>query len=200
MKLLRQGAEAKLFLGKFKGEKALFKERVPKPYRGEALDEAIRKQRTKAEAKLLGEARSVGVETPKVFDVNDARKSIAMEFVEGKRLKDELNGKNLGLCSEVGRLVAKLHKNNLIHGDLTTSNILVRGKGLVFIDFGLGFRSKRAEDKAVDLLVFKKTFNATHSALGNGWELIEKGYLAENPEGKDVLARLAEVEARVRYH
>ena len=114
-----------------------------------------------------------------------------------------------------------MHEGNLIHGDLTTSNILVKGgKGLhgkqehcaakgsnhsggqrlCFIDFGLARQSSKAEDKAVDLLVFRKTFEATHVELmPEGWNLILEGYL-ENKGQKQVLAHMEKVEKRARYH
>jgi len=200
MQLIRQGAEAKLFKAKFEGKPALLKKRVPKEYRNKELDEKIRSARTTGEANLLRKARSLGVNTPMVYNVDKAEKEILMELVDGSRLKDVLNKKTLGLCRQVGEGIALMHENSLIHGDLTTSNVMVKGKELFFIDFGLGKHSKKAEDKAVDLLVFKKTFEATHVELmPKGWELILEGYLAKGGE-EEVLAQMKKVEERVRYH
>jgi Kae1-associated kinase Bud32 len=210
MKLLRQGAEAKLFKAEFEGKPALLKKRVPKRYRNKQLDERIRSTRTTGEANLLRKARSLGVSTPQVYEVDKGEKEIVMELVDGPRLKDVLDKKNLGLCRQVGEGIAVMHENGLIHGDLTTSNVMVRvqekegsgksGKDLYFIDFGLGKHSKKLEDKAVDLLVFKKTFEATHVELmPRGWELILEGYLAKAGQ-KEVLAQMKKVEERVRYH
>ena len=93
-----------------------------------------------------------------------------------------------------------MHEANLVHGDLTTSNILVEEKELSFIDFGLGKTSAKLEDKAVDLLVFRKTFEATHVELmPKGWDLIIEGYLS-NGGKKQVLEQMKKVEERVRYH
>jgi len=200
MQLLRQGAEAKLFKANFEGKPALLKKRVPKGYRNKELDERIRTTRTTGEANLLRKARSLGVNTPLVYRVDKGEKEIVMELVEGPRLKDVLDKKSLGLCRQVGEGIAAMHENGLIHGDLTTSNVMVKGKELFFIDFGLGKHSKKAEDKAVDLLVFKKTFEATHVELmPKGWELILEGYLAKGGQ-KEVLAQMKKVEERVRYH
>ncbi len=200
MQLIRQGAEAKLFKAEFEGKPALLKKRVPKGYRNKELDERIRTARTTGEANLLRKARSLGVNTPTVYEVDKGEKEILMELVEGPRLKDVLNKKNVGLCRQVGEGIALMHENSLIHGDLTTSNVMVKGKELFFIDFGLGKHSKKAEDKAVDLLVFKKTFEATHVELmPKGWELILEGYLAKGGK-EEVLAQIKKVEERVRYH
>ncbi len=200
MKLIRQGAEAKLFETKFDEKKALSKQRVPKEYRCEQLDNKIRSARTAKEARMMSKARALGIKTPIVFDIDSKKKEIVMELIEGPRLKDKLDKKNLALCRQVGENIAVLHEGNLIHGDLTTSNILVKGKDIYFIDFGLAKTSGKAEDKAVDLLVFRKTFEATHVELmPKGWELILEGYLAKGGK-KEVITQMQKVEARVRYH
>ena len=200
MKLIAQGAEAKLFKAKFEGKKALLKQRVPKAYRNKELDDLLRSARTNLEARMLAKARTLGVETPKVYKVDKAKNEITMQFIEGKRLKDVLGAKNVGLCRQVGKEIALMHKGNLIHGDLTTSNILVKGKNLFFIDFGLAKQSAKVEDKTVDLLVFKKTFEATHVELmPKGWELILEGYLKAGGE-EEVLDHMEKVEKRARYH
>ena len=203
MKLLRQGAEAELYVSKFEGKPALLKKRVEKGYRNKELDAEIGTLRTVLEARLIGKARSIGVRTPQVYCVDKAAREIVMEFVPGKRAKDVLNKKNSGkICTEIGEDIARLHSFNLVHGDLTTSNILIHNNSLVFIDFGLAGTSRKVEDKAVDLLVFKKTFEATHAELMPvGWEKIVKGYLKETgSEGKTVVAHIAKVEKRARYH
>jgi Kae1-associated kinase Bud32 len=200
MKLIRQGAEAKLFKASFQGKPALLKSRIPKEYRNKQLDRLLRTTRTTGEAKMLRKARSLGIKTPQVYTVDKIQKEIVMQFVDGQRLKDVLDAKKLKLCKQVGETIALMHENSLIHGDLTTSNILARGKELYFIDFGLGKTSKKPEDKAVDLLVFKKTFEATHVELmPKGWELILEGYLEKGGK-KEVLAQMKKVEERVRYH
>ncbi len=200
MEMVRQGAEAKLFKTVFGGKPALLKARIPKEYRCRQLDDLLRATRTSREASLLRKARGLGVRTPAVYSVDRGKKEILMEFVEGPRLKDVLSKKNLGLCRPVGEAIAAMHASNLIHGDLTTSNILVKGKELYFIDFGLGYGSARLEDKAVDLLVFQKTFEATHVELmPKGWNLVLEGYL-EKGGSKTVVRHMEKVRERARYH
>ena len=200
MELIRKGAEAELYKTEFEERPALMKKRVSKSYRNSEIDSAMRSRRTRSEAKLLGQARSIGVVTPKVFEVNSDDFYIMMEFIDAPRLKDVLGKNNLErLTYSLGENIAKMHENSIIHGDLTTSNILLHNKELVFIDYGLGFLSKKIEDKAVDLLVFKKTFEATHSDMLEGWKFIIEGYLNAGGE-KEVIDRIEVIEKRGRYH
>jgi len=202
-KLIRRGAEAELYAAKFDGRPALLKRRVSKGYRCRELDEEIRSSRTGLEARLLGKARTFGVKTPQVYEVDKGRHEIAMQLVQGKRVKDALDKRNFGkICLDIGKEIAKLHSFGLVHGDLTTSNILLHNTELFFIDFGLGSHSRKVEDKAVDLLVFRKTFEATHAELmPKGWEKIIEGYLkGMGPEGIKVIGQIARIEKRARYH
>ncbi len=191
----KKGAEAELTETVFQSEKAILKERIPKSYRSSELDLKIRKQRTRSEAKLFKTA-ALKVRVPKVFEVNENVCSILMEFVEGKVLKDVVE-KEPKLCEKAGQQIKLVHSLGIIHGDLTTSNLIVTPKKQIcFVDFGLGFFSKRTEDIATDLIVFKKTFNATHSSLKNGWEKVMAGY----KPNKELLTKMAAIEKRARYH
>jgi len=205
-KFYKKGAEAELLEIVEDGEDALLKKRIPKGYRNPILDENIRKKRVRGETKLLSSASAV-VNTPKIIRVDEEKSEILMEFVKGTMLKEVIT-KQPALCIEAGQKIRALHEAGIIHGDLTTSNILVandsvqlkerienKGK-LFFIDFGLGYFSKKLEDKATDLVVFKKTFNATHSSLKNGWEKVMQGYAPTN----EMLAKMEAIEKRARYH
>jgi Kae1-associated kinase Bud32 len=107
------------------------------------------------------------------------------------------------LCSLIGKEIKKMHSVGIVHGDLTTSNIIyINNKNskdsgkIFFIDFGLGYFSKKTEDLATDLVVFKKTFNSTHSSLKKGWELVLEGY-APNEQ---MIKQMEKIEKRARYH
>ncbi len=190
----KKGAEAELTQTVFQEKKALIKKRISKNYRNCELDLKIRKKRTKSEAKILKELKNI-VNVPDILmtDENDA--IIIMEFIDGKLLK-EIIQKKVELCFEVGKEIKKIHDSGIIHGDLTTSNIIYANKKIYFVDFGLGFYSKKVEDRATDLIVFKKTFNATHSSLKNGFDLVLKGYLPS----VELKNRMLEIEKRARYH
>jgi Kae1-associated kinase Bud32 len=194
--LNRQCAEA-IVKEFFKDEKKLVsKKRIKKNYRDEKIDFLIRKKRTRIESKIIIKLKGI-INLPEIISVDEKNYEIIMTFINGKLLKDAIN-KNKELCFFAGQEIKKIHEHGIIHGDLTTSNIIYNDfeKKLYFIDFGLGFFSKKIEDKATDLIVFKKTFNATHSNIKKGWELVLRGY---NPE-KELLERMEKVEKRARYH
>ena len=194
MKLIKQGAEAILYLQ----DEKLIKERIPKGYRIQELDDKIRKLRTRSEGRLLQRAEN----TPHVFLVDEDTCVIEMEFIDGGLVKDILNDldadKRKRLCLEIGGNIARLHDKNIIHGDLTTSNMLLKEK-LYFIDFGLGFISERIEDKAVDLKLLKQALDSKHYLVAEdcfSWML--EGYRAYEDYEK-VFKQLGKVEMRGRY-
>ena len=195
MKLIAQGAESKLFLVKNK----VVKNRFRKTYRIKEIDERLRKARTKREAKVLEKLQKIHFPVPKLTS-NNKKDTLEIEYIKGKLLKNILNEKNcIKLCKEIGQKVAILHNNDIIHGDLTTSNMIF-DKEIYFIDFGLSFFSMKIEDKAVDLHLFKEALESKHSEI---WEKSYKaaleGYLKRANGGKKVLYRIKIVEKRGRY-
>lgn len=204
MKLIKQGAEAKLFLDKQKNQLIVIKERIKKNYRIKEIDEKLRKFRTSRESKLLSEARRVGVPTPRIIEVDKKNHKIIMEFIEGERLKELLNHSDKKtiekISFEVGRLIGKLHSVGIIHGDLTTSNMILRNNKIYFIDFGLGFFSQKTEDKATDLRLLNEALKSTHfEILDLCWDNVLKGYRQEYSDAEKVLRRFEEIGKRVRY-
>jgi len=204
MEIIKRGAEAILYIDYFEGMKVLVKERIKKNYRLEVLDKKLRVERTRREANLMREARKVGVNTPQIFHVDEENCKIIMEFIDGKRLKDVLDEWNEEKVEktfiEVGKSVGRMHSADIIHGDLTTSNILVKDDKIYFIDFGLGYFSKRIEDKGTDLNLFKEAIRATHPKLLNlCWQNIVIGYKQTFVEWEKVLKRVDEIERRARY-
>lgn len=204
MKIIKKGAEAILYIDHFEGMKVLVKERIKKSYRLDALDKKLRLERTRREATLMREARKVGVNTPQIYHVDEENCKIIMEFIEGKRLKDILDSwskeKIEKTFLEVGRCIGKMHSADIIHGDLTTSNILVKDDKIYFIDFGLGYFSKRIEDKGTDLNLFNEAIRATHPKLLNlCWQNIVVGYKETFKNWEKVLKRVDEIEKRARY-
>lgn len=164
MTLISQGAEAILTL---KDDK-VYKERAKKSYRFFLLDEQLRLSRTNRERKVLQKAKSLGVRVPEVFSSKE-KFTLVMEYIAGKRLKDWLNSLSETTyhqakepLQQIGTWLAVLHDNNIMHGDLTTSNVLKTTNDLVMIDFGLAFFSTKIEDRAVDLHLFKQALASTH--------------------------------------
>ncbi len=195
MKFLCEGAEAKIF---FK-DGTVIKERVKKVYRHETLDQAIRKSHTRKEVKLLQKAAQ-HIPVPKVISHSDKEMIIQMEHIGGEKLRDVINSiDRKDIFRRVGRKIAKLHNVDIIHGDLTTSNILVHDK-IYFIDFGLGFISTKVEDKAVDLHIIKKALESKHYTHAEEcFKYLLEGYTKENTETATILRRLEKVEKRGHY-
>ena len=196
--IVGRGAEAILYRD---GDK-LVKERIKKGYRIKELDEKLRKRRTKREAKILSKARRVGVPTPLVINVEDYK--IVMEFIEGKRLKELLNSltseERKEIAREIGILIGRLHTAGIIHGDLTTSNMILRGGEIYFIDFGLAFHSTSVEDRAVDLHLLHQAYQSTHfDYLEELWESTIEGYRETFKDWESVLRRLEQIRKRGRY-
>ncbi|RME55283.1 Kae1-associated serine/threonine protein kinase [Candidatus Woesearchaeota archaeon] len=198
MKKIAQGAEAVIYLK----DNKIIKERIKKTYRHEDIDKKIRKKNTRFEARLLKKVAGI-IPVPKVLNHCDKAMLIEMEFIEGKKLRDVVNemskDERKKVFKRVGKKVAKLHNNNIIHGDLTTSNMIIREK-IYFIDFGLGFISTKVEDKAVDLHLLKQALESKHHEhFEEIMDAVMDGYKEEIKEFKMVHERLMKVESRGRY-
>lgn len=213
MKVIARGAEAVLSRD---GER-LIKDRVSKGYRVPELDQRIRSQRTRTEERMLSRARRAGVRTPVVWESGSSR--LVMEFVEGVTVKEGLNGMSrasrMAVYEEIGRAAAGLHRAGIMHGDLTTSNLIIcpcrpgsKGGGraaarpgeLYVIDFGLARTSRRVEDFAVDLYLLYEALKAAHYRfLEEAWENIIKAYKYNYTIADKVLERLEKIEKRRRY-
>ncbi len=196
MKTIAKGAEAVLFLNDGGN---IVKERIKKGYRLNEIDSKLRRQRTRGEAKLLREARRAGVATPQILEEQDY--SIEMDFIDGEKVRDALDEKSMKeLCSLMGEAIGKMHSFDIVHGDLTTSNMIFSKGKLFFIDFGLGFQSKRTEDKAVDLRLLRQAMESTHYKVAEkAWKILLKAYQNNFSDAGRVLAALKDVEKRGRY-
>jgi bifunctional N6-L-threonylcarbamoyladenine synthase / protein kinase Bud32 len=198
-----KGAEANIYLDNYLDHPVLVKKRIRKGYRIAEIDQELRKKRTKNESKLLSEAKRCGVTTPLVYDVDKKENAITMEKIEGNLVKDVFNKVDLSEIAKIsqiiGEYVARLHNCGIIHGDLTTSNIILKGDKIVFIDFGLGKISHLVEDKGVDLLVFKKAIVGIHHHISQEcFDYILKGYQMAD-EYENVIKKINEIENRSRY-
>ncbi len=225
-KLIKQGAEAKLYQGTYENNEVLIKERFKKTYRIQDLDKSLNKKRTKIEEKLLNRSLALGVNVPKVLKTDLENGLIVMEFISNSstsrdfilnlvkstlhKTQDEISSILQKLAHEIGRVVGKLHSEHIIHGDLTTSNMLLKNyeqldldnldKHLYFIDFGLSHISSQLEDKGVDLYVLERALLSTHSVQAKDlMDNILLGYQKEHKENyEDVLNKLNQVRLRGR--
>jgi Kae1-associated kinase Bud32 len=205
-RLLYRGAEADIIRGEWQGLEAVFKVRKPLPYRLPVLDEAIRRQRTMHEAEMMHRAKLAGVRTPQLYSVDVPDSTIVMEFIPGERVKDlvgTLPKEDLKkLFFGFGRDIGSLHLAGIMHGDLTTANVVASNRGLVFIDFGLAVRTSRIEDRGVDLRLIKETLVGAHpeSAIAV-LDAVMDGYEAVvGPEKfRATIRQLRSIERRGRY-
>lgn len=222
-KIIKQGAEAKLYSGIYQNKSAIIKERFKKTYRHPDLDKAITNKRTKMETKLLQKISSLGINCPKLYFHDQTSGIIVMEYVENSVTcrefildmvkkgitKEELETRLKILSVQIGEIVGKLHLNFIVHGDLTTSNILIQNYDkenyrVVIIDFGLSFNTNQTaqyEDKAVDLYVLERALQSTHSQQSDLiFENILVGYEKEygSNKSKQILERLELVRQRGR--
>lgn len=185
------GAEAIISLNK---DNNIDKCRIEKSYRIPEIDVSLRASRTKKEAKIIQKLQKI-IPVPKL--VNASEYDIEMEYIDGVQLKKILDSRP-ELAGLIGKNLSLMHDSNIIHGDLTTSNMIFKEDTLYFIDFGLSFVSTRIEDKAVDIHLFKQALESKHYKIAEyAYREFLNGY---SPKDKnEILERLRVVEERGRY-
>ncbi|MEK6957194.1 MAG: KEOPS complex kinase/ATPase Bud32 [Thermoproteota archaeon] len=179
MKLIKRGAEGDLYLTTWNKQKSILKIRKKKAYRNPLLDEKIRRQRTIREAQIILEAKSFGIDTPLIYLVDIKSCSIVMQHIEGTLVRDLSDSKLVRCCNKIGYIVGTLHKNGIMHGDLTTSNFILSKNKLVTIDFGLANKTSKPEDHAIDLRLLKEILGSAHvHIMKKTWASFLSGYKA----------------------
>ena len=202
MKLIKKGAEADIYQTTWQNSKAILKIRKTKNYRNSILDSKIRKQRTIKESQILSQVKSFGIPAPLVYFVDLEKSSILMQEIPGKPVHDLSDSKIISLCKEIGKLVGMLHKNGIMHGDLTTSNFILFKNEIFVIDFGLSQNSIKPEDHAVDLRLIKEILNSAHAKIMiSSWKNFLLGYksIVGNEKYVKITKLVSEIESRGRY-
>jgi len=202
MKLIKKGAEADIYQSRWNDKNAIFKIRKIKNYRNSLLDSKIRKQRTLKESQILSQVKSFGIPTPLVYFVNLKKSLIIMQEIPGKPINDLSESKIVELSKEIGKLVGMLHKNGIMHGDLTTSNFILFQNTVYVIDFGLSQNSIKPEDHAVDLRLIKEILNSAHAKIMEpAWKNFLIGYksIVGNANYVKVTKLVLDIESRGRY-
>lgn len=202
--IIYRGAEAEICLSKYMDYNVVEKRRVKKNYRIKNIDERLISSRTKGEAKLISESRKQGVSVPIIFDVDLKNGIITMEYINGKRIKDIFNNLESKereiLCRKIGESIAWLHNADIIHGDITTSNMILYDDRIYFIDFGLGEINNEIEIKGVDLHVLMEAIESTHSKYLDYFKFILEGYKKELIiDANLVINKIEEIVKRGRY-
>ena len=202
MKIINRGAEADVYSTIWDKKKAILKIRTKKAYRNSLLDQKIRKQRTIRESQIISQVKSFGIPTPLIYFVDLNKYSILMQNIDGKTVRDTQDNEIVKVCNEIGKIVGTMHKNGIMHGDLTTSNFIVHKKKLFLIDFGLASRTEKPDDHAVDLRLFKEILNSAHAKImEKSWKNFQKGYskAVGLKYSKKILNLVSVIESRGRY-
>ena len=212
--VLAQGAEARVYSVDFLDRACVVKHRFPKKYRLPTLDAKLTRSRLAGEARAIVRARRLGVRAPCVVHVDAESGCLYGERVAGRTLKETLrrmretsdgneDAEREALRAygrDIGEQIARLHDGGIVHGDLTTSNFMVRDEdgAIVVIDFGLSYPSDTAEDKGVDLYVLERAITAAHPSQTLIFDVIIDTYEKKSRMWCATLNRFAEVRARGR--
>ena len=147
-------------------ENRITKHRQSKGYRVKQIDYKFTVHRTRSEAKLLTKLTENGVAVPKLISVDERTNTLTLEFINGPQIKQILNPENVTqIGNQIGELVAKLHNAEVVHADLTTSNLLLAQNRIYILDFGLSYMSRKSEDKAVDLHLLHQSLDSYHAPI-----------------------------------
>lgn len=202
MKLIKKGAEADIYQIAWQHSNAVLKIRKTKNYRNPSLDSKIRKQRTIKESQILSQVKSFGIPAPLVYFVNLKNTSIIMQEIPGKPVHDLSAPKIIRLSKTIGKLVGMLHKNGVMHGDLTTSNFILYKNDVYVIDFGLSQNTLKPEDHAVDLRLIKEILNSAHAKIMEpAWKNFLLGYksIVGSANYVKITKLVSDIESRGRY-
>lgn len=200
---IASGAEGHVFKTTYLGRDAIIKVRSPKAYRIPELDHKIRSQRIRSEARIIREARSAGIRTPVIYDVDTKDCCITMEEVKGTAVKqylDEHPEDVVRICRMIGTNIARLHNSKICHGDLTTSNMILTDRDeLCIIDFSMGASLIGTEDMGVDIRLLERAFGSAHPKLKDAFQHIIEAYCEEKTDSKQIMAKVQEIKDRGRY-
>jgi TP53 regulating kinase-like protein len=193
---------------------AVAKQRFPKAYRHPSLDATLTRARTITEARVMVRLRRAGIDTPTLYQVHVASGCLYMEWIPGPSVKEVLRNAHAHypdpgerevaldrVAGQIGEVLGRMHAAHIIHGDLTTSNMLLRqpSGSLVLIDFGLSFTGSLVEDKAVDLYVLERALLSTHPNTQALFDRILQAYATAYPEGgRTILPKWRQVRKRGR--
>jgi len=208
-RVLYRGAEATLRAVDWWGFPAIVKDREAKGYRPKALDERLRKERTRTEARLLVDARRAGVRTPILYDIDVLHHRLIMEELPGPTLKSILEDPTLPpetvrqAVRSLGIALGKLHAAGIAHGDLTSSNVLYPAgpeAPAALLDLSMGTRNPGVEELGIDLHLVEEDLRALSAESEGLIRAFHDGYATGNPKGHAaVRTRAKEIRGRVRY-
>ena len=150
----------------------------------------------------MTEAREIGLAVPIIYDVDVEENRLVLEFIDGPTVKEVIQSRSIepkAVCKLMGEVAAKLHSGDIVHGDLTTSNMICREDRIYLIDFSLGERSSSVEAKGVDLHLLKEALTSAHSQMPYLFENVAGSYRRAYNGAEGVLLKVKDIESRGRY-
>lgn len=192
--IIAQGAEAQIIQI---NQTTLKKLRLEKTYRIPEIDTKLRKFRNNREFKVLTKLYESKINVPKPFEniANKEEIAFTFEYINGTVLKQCLNEKSL---LKAFNLIIKMHQLDIIHGDLTTLNMIEKQDKIYLIDFGLSDFTHKIEDKAVDLNLFFTCIKNEHPDYYKHKEQLLNTYKKNIELGEKIIQRLGKIEHRGR--
>jgi Kae1-associated kinase Bud32 len=202
--IMAKGAEAIVSRGIFLEAPVIVKHRAPKTYRLSQIDQTIRLQRLRGEARTMTLAWKLGVRVPALLGIDQKNRTLIIEELQGATLFSLMNLTSLNILQQIfqdlGRQVGLLHKNDIIHGDLTVFNVIIlKENNPWLIDFGLGQISVEIEKKADDLLTFHSTLKAIHTEYQQLFREFKSGYSKTYELNKKIFEQMKKIQSRARY-
>ncbi|EFY92854.1 serine/threonine-protein kinase bud32 [Metarhizium acridum] len=223
--LITQGAEGRLYKTTYlrPDVPCALKYRPPKPWRHPILDQRLTKHRILSEARILAKCRRDGVRVPAVYAIDESAGWLMLEWIQGTPVRVNIN-ERLGsrtdgiendarlkdLMRRIGVAIGNMHRVGIVHGDLTTSNMMLRPPSdsadqvdalsgeIVIIDLGLASGSIHEEDRAVDLYVLERAFGSTHPRAECVFGELLDAYRGCFKQAATVLKKLEDVRMRGR--
>lgn len=205
LKLLAWGAESNLYISNYLGKKVVIKHRFRKQYMIKELAERLIRERTLTEARILLSANQIGVKAPLPLFIDIDNGILVMEFIDGIILRDVILSLEKSVLEKIARLlglyVAHLHNNDIIHGDLTTSNVVLYDRDIYLIDFGLAFFSNRSTDKASDIRVLERAIVSSHPRIFyEFFPYFLESYEDNVENGEEILKEFLKLSTMGRYY
>ena len=170
--LVVKGSESFLYLTHYLAKETIIKVRQPKKYRHATIDDEIVLSRMRFEARIIKILKSLKINVPTLYAVDQANNTIYLEYLKGKMLTDYLD--NNSYFFNLGKIIARLHISHILHSDINPQNVIISNNEIYLIDFGLAYISDEIKDKVMDLFILKGSLK--HFEVEKSFDIVMQGY------------------------